>query len=386
MNNDAGGGPPILDAPQAAVAEDAGVTIAARRAAFSGTATFVELEASVNQAAGSVVAVQIPSSAFAQRSIAPAAGQVSVSLAAGRASTARLSPANPGSESFIEFTRVTLVRADGSSQDIDGRWRLPIATPADLAARLRLERLNGEGVADAGMRVSVEGAVRSTTETLVTVRFDAAEPLQQLGVPVATASGRSITGGLVSSQEGGRLVTYAFPATPFGSELVIRFGPFTRALPNGSWSARVDLGAILARNALSGRNRESASVSPADVEVLSGAPATFRSISFSDQVNNSLRPDEHNAVTFVLEGVLAPWAGARPVIAAVGAGGKTLDPGSVGAGYSKDPAGVLSSPRTEISFMYSDLADLKGPVIISYEGSPEGLVRGNWSLRLTPAR
>ncbi len=386
LNDGAGGGPPGLDTPQSASAESAGVRLTASRSGFSGTATFVEFTAAVPSGGPDAVEVEILAESFTSGSLGLAPGQPSVSISTAQPTIMRLGPASPGTEPIVEFNRVNLVRSDGSTVAVDGQWRLSLKPPENLRERLRLEYLAGSDVTDSGVRVSIEGAVRSVTETLLTVRIESTETLKQLGQPTILTKNGQLTGTLVSSDSEQRLATYAFPATAFGSATEIRFGPFTKSSAKEAWSAAIDLGAVLSRNAISGRNGESATVSAADLKMLSGVPIDLKSIRFTDSIVDSLQPGRNTAITFVFGRVLAPWEGPRPTFTATNAAGKSLDPGPIGAGYSKDTSGVISSPRTEVSFMYDAVSELRGSVVVSYEGLPEDLVRGNWTVKLAPVR
>jgi hypothetical protein len=68
----------------------------------------------------------------------------------------------------------------------------------------------------------------------------------------------------------------------------------------------------------------------------------------------------------------------------VGADGRPLVLGPAGYGYSQDASGVISNPRTELWIGYDRLDQIMGPVTITYEGASQEIVRGDWTLVLSP--
>jgi hypothetical protein len=46
---------------------------------------------------------------------------------------------------------------------------------------------------------------------------------------------------------------------------------------------------------------------------------------------------------------------------------------------------VVSNPRTDIDFLIDSLDDINGLVTITFTGHPEDTVRGDWTLKLSPA-
>jgi hypothetical protein len=222
----AGGVLPELDVRQSAVAEDAGVVVAARRAHFSGTATLVELEARLE---GTETAARL---AIEPTGISWSSGPLPDgygwwSAPAGSPGILRLTPVVPGQEASLEIRRITVFAAEGGTPEVrNGSWKLALDLPADLPKRVRTENLRGASVTDGGVTVTLEGAVRSTSETLITVRVTSAGPVSHVGEPTIVVDGKVLYGGLAAAREEGTLLTYTFPPTPFGSGVEVRFGPF----------------------------------------------------------------------------------------------------------------------------------------------------------------
>jgi hypothetical protein len=93
----------------------------------------------------------------------------------------------------------------------------------------------------------------------------------------------------------------------------------------------------------------------------------------------------------VLEGILGD-AGpsgdnergpARPFTAS-GAKGAPLDAQLVSQGYRQDIAGNIHSPETQVGLFYDSLEDLDGVITLNFLGDTQDLVRGDWSVRLSP--
>lgn len=377
-----GGSPPTLDVAQAAVSEDAGVRFSVGRAAFSGSATFVEVSAATTlpELAGAVRVLALAET-FSPASLRVGPGNRGLNVAVGTSSLARLSPVVLGSEATIAFTQVEVALADGSSRTLAGKWNLPLEAPRDLAQRLRVEQLRGAAGTANGITLTLDAAIRSSTETLVTVSVSGTAGVRPLAEPSILADGELLRGGLVAEQEGGRLLTYSFPPTPFGSEVTISFGPFVRLNDAGSGRVIVDVGAVLARTGARGDDQETLAVSPADTLLAEGALAGVRSLVFTERYGSNGRPAPAPSLRLIMNGALA---GMPTQIAVTGPNGKPFQAEVAGVGYSKDAAGTISSPRTEIVLAYDSLADLRGVFTVLWAGRDEELIRGDWSLTLSP--
>ncbi|MCO5200649.1 MAG: hypothetical protein M9925_02970 [Chloroflexi bacterium] len=159
--------------------------------------------------------------------------------------------------------------------------------PGDLASRLRVEHLGGGRIESGGVGISVEGAVRSTSETLLTVRIDSDDPVAQVGQPSMVAAGETLYGGLISRREDGQLLTYSFPPTKFGSMVQVSFGPLERALERTSGSVEIDLAAAMARAGLSGADGQETPLAAADVVRREGVELTPTLLTFTRVISSS---------------------------------------------------------------------------------------------------
>ncbi|GAB4327711.1 MAG: hypothetical protein Kow0010_11300 [Dehalococcoidia bacterium] len=374
--NSEGGLPPALDVRQDAVAEDGGIRVEALAAAFSGTGTFVELVVTItgnDYTDDGVTILRVKREHLGGTLRQPATG-AGLATVPGRAIIVRFDPLLPGEDAVLRITGFELQLAAGGRTMIAGRWELPITTPHDLASRLRLENLTGASATDAGIRVAIEGAVRSTTETLITIRVDSEMPVNHLGQPVMIADGRRLLGGLVAEREDGRLMTYTFPFTDFGQPAEIRFGPFVSRDATLAGSVQIDLGAVIARAGLTGTDDDRAEIVSVDFVSRSGAAPEPTHVGFLNLYN--VGPN----IVFHIPGIREDREGWT----IVSANGEELPVGYMGYGYQKDQSGVIHSPGTDVGVIYGTFDNLDGIVTITYEGATEEVVRGEWVIQLTP--
>ena len=372
-----------LDVPQSAVAEDAGLKFDIDNAAFSGTATFVDLGLTVRDEPNPIVRVRVAPGALDARSLVLAPGSDGFGASTARHGLVRLGPASPNGAA-LSFTSVDATREDGMHVTIAGHWALNLVLPPDLADRLRTESLVADGPAvDQSISVSVQAAMRSTSETLVTVHVESPEAISQLGQPTLLVSGRQFTGGSIAEQENGTLITYSFPPTPFGSPATVQFGPWVKVGASEAGSLTVDLGAVIARNSLTGADRETAEIIPSDTIETSGVMQPATSLRFSTIFNSTQYPGRHWTASVTSPGALRPNGPSS--FSVTGARGQKLDLAGIGVGYHKDAANVVSDPYTDVDFLIDSLDDIKGPVTITYEGQPEDTIHGDWTMSLKPA-
>jgi hypothetical protein len=385
----AGGTLPELDIKQTGSATDHGITVSATRAHFSGTATFIELkvQAEENDPSGTAEAVRaiIDPGDFRLDGAAVEFGLGGFSAPLASPGVVRLPPLSLRSEGQLQIQSVTLVAADETPpKPITGEWSIRLDLPGDLASRLRVEHLGGQRVEASGVAVSVEGAVRSTSETLVTVQFDSEQEVVQVGEPSMIVGGELLYGGLVSRREGGRLLTYSFPPTAFGSAVQVSFGPFERALGRTSGSVEIDLAAVIARAGLTGAFGEEAPITGADVLRRDGVELEPTLLTFRRVTSSSALGDNVPFISITFDGSFPPAGDGEQSYFAVTRSGKSLKPASAVTGYSKDLAGVVCCPRTEFGFFYDSLNDLAEPITVTYRGNASSLIRGDWRITLRP--
>ena len=372
-----------LDVRQTAISESQSIRFSLHRAAFSGTGTFFEVTAEVvgPSYGESVARVEVSPNSIAPSSVGLAPGSPGIRLVAGRPGVVRLAPISLADPPQLAFTQVQLYRADGTNETVTGTWALNVDMPDDIRGRLRTEHLAGPSVESSGVRVSVEGAVRSVAETVVTVRFSSAKDVSQLGEPALFDNGRRLSGGRISSQEQGTLVSYSFPPTEFGHGVRLSFGPFVTLGQPTNGSVRVDLGAVIARHSLSGESGEFAPVLASDNLDSSGAALSVTRLSFSDLYNSSSRPGKNRTLSITLAGAFP----GRPseVFSVTRSDGHPLEVVTGGVGFSKDAAGVVSEPRTDAGVLYANISDLDEPVTLTVVGRPQDVIRGEWQIDLT---
>lgn len=386
----AGGTLPELDVKQSGSATDQGITVSVTRAHFSGTATFVELEVRAEDddpsGPGRAVRAIIDPSDLRLDEAAVESGLGGFSAPLASPGVVRLPPLSLRGEGALQIRSVTLLAADETPpRAVTGEWSITLEVPGDLASRLRVEHLGGGRIESGGVVISVEGAVRSTSETLLTVRVDSEDPVAQVGQPSLITGGELLYGGLISRQEDRRLLTYSFPPTKFGSAVQVSFGPFERALGRTSGSVEIDLAAAMARADLSGADGQEAPIAAADVVRREGVELTPTLLTFTRVISSSGGKDSVlPAVRLTFDGAFPPVGGGEESYSAVTTSGKALRSGGSGVGYSKDLAGVVCCPRTEMWFFYDSPDDLAEPVTVTYRGNPSSLIRGDWRMTLQP--
>jgi hypothetical protein len=385
----AGGTLPALDVKQSGSATDQGITVSVTRAHFSGTATFAELEVRAEDndpsgAGGAVRAIIEPGDLLLDgAAVEFGLGGFSAPLAS--PGVVRLPPVSFRGEGALRVRSITLLMVDATpARAVAGDWNILLDAPGDFASRLRVEHLGGQRVEASGVAVAIEGAVRSTSETLVTVRIDSEQEVSQVGEPSMVAGGQRLYGGLISRREDDQLLTYSFPPTAFGSALQVSFGPFERALGRTSGSVEIDLAAAMARAGLSGALGEEAPIAPADVVRREGVELTPTLLAFTRVISSSVLGDNVPFISITFDGTFPPAGDGEQSYFAVTKSGKSLKLASAGIGYSKDVAGVVCCPRTEFGFFYDGLDDLAEPVTVTYRGNPSSLIRGDWRMTLQP--
>ncbi|PWB45255.1 MAG: hypothetical protein C3F10_08695 [Dehalococcoidia bacterium] len=386
----AGGTLPELDVKQSGSATDQGITVSLTRAHFSGTATFVELEVRAEDndpsGTGSAVRAIIDPSDLRLDEAAVESGFGGFSAPLASPGVVRLPPLLLRGEGTLQIQSVTLLAADETPpRAVTGEWSIRLEVPGDLASRLRVEHLGGGRIESGGVGISVEGAVRSTSETLLTVRIDSDDPVAQVGQPSMVAAGETLYGGLISRREDGQLLTYSFPPTKFGSMVQVSFGPLERALERTSGSVEIDLAAAMARAGLSGADGQETPLAAADVVRREGVELTPTLLTFTRVISSSGGKDSVlPAIRLTFDGAFPPAGGGEESYSAVTALGKALRSGGSGVGYSKDLTGVVCCPRTEMWFFYDSLNDLAETVTVTYRGNPSSLIRGDWRMTLRP--
>jgi hypothetical protein len=367
---------------QGASATDQGVEVRATGAAFSGTGTHVEL---IIDASGfeegrehGVERVTIRESALIESDlplVAASAGGV-IRVPAGEPFLIRFGPADPLQPPTIVLSALDLLLESGEPVRVQGDWQLPLAYPQDIAARLARQELAPDGEAtDAGVTMVVEGAVRSTTETVVTVRVEAPAGVSLLGRPRLRVGDQRFDGVVAGSSEDGSLLELAFPPTAFGQSAVVELGPFMQQQPDSGGSITFDLGLVAQRGGVSGAFLDSAIVTERDI-LSDSAAAELVGILIS-------RAGSQKLLRLELEGAAFPGGTRGTVLRSED--GAEFGVSRAATGFRKDATGtIVGNGWTTLSFRLEDeLADLSGVWTLT-TATPSEIVRGTWQVQLTP--
>jgi hypothetical protein len=372
--------PPRPDVPLHAAAVSSGIRLELTRAAFSASATYIELTATVVDGTSGVRLLRIPAAALTARSLSIVGDGAAVP--AGQPSVVRFSAPVMGRAMVIEATAVEIIIQEGTRDVRGGLWTLELDAPGDLAARLRSEVLVGGPADDAGIRVAPEGILRTTTETLVTLRIDSDVPVSQLGQPVLISGGRLLQGGLVGEAEDGRLITFAFPPTRFGDPATLKVGPFVSRGAASTGSVGIDLGAILVRHGMDGAHNQSAPILDFDATSAAGAELAPARIQFDGLCQSSRRPGM-KCLKVEIAGI---WEPPSTTLTVSDAAGRTVPSTITETGYTKDPTGAIGGGSTVIRLYYNSLDELRTQVEIVVIGHPSETIRGEWTMSLEPLR
>jgi hypothetical protein len=367
--------------PQFLETVDAGIRATITRATFSGTATFVEMQFDVvdTMKYPGARSVELRRTDFdvERGAIAPSVESFTAPL--GSALPMRMDPV-VGDRATVTFRALTVVQADGSRIDVPGTWQLNLSLPENIDSLRRVERLSTPVLSESGVTVAVEGAVRSVNETVVTVRFDAAEDVRQVGQPwIEGDDGERLFGAPV--QRSGAVETYAFPFTDWGSELRVHFGPFLGAGEALAGTVRLDLGRVIEREGLTGADRETATLFADDSVAFGDLPAAD-SVRFTGVFQSTGR-QEDRAVWISFPGVF-DTPGDQPGFEATDAFGDPITVAATRVSLGQSITGSVGTPRTMVLLPFQSLDQLDGVVTIVYAGDPDRLIRGDWDLRLVP--
>jgi hypothetical protein len=302
-----------------------------------------------------------------------------------RATVVRFHPLRPMQHPEIVVQSLTLV-GDERTFAVEGTWHLQLATPANLAESLQLEHLAGGTSNQAGISISVVSAVRSTTETRVTVLIDSALPVDVLALPTLLDDGRLLTGGPVEESPDGSRITYRFPRTEFGSDVSLRFGSFVRDEEAEAGTVSIDLASAIVRDSVApGRGHWTdgpwIEVRQSEADQISGG---LELVPFAAVLDARITPIQgrQHALRVAFHGRLD--GGATDFIAS-GADGTQLPYGAKSHGYSRDVAGVLTSPHTEIWLGYDTMDQIDGTITVTFLGGSEArTIEGPWEILLAP--
>lgn len=376
-----------VDIVQKTEATDSGITLRAGESSFSGTGTYIRFQVVLDPTTGidldNVARILVPQDG---KGGSPewTSNRAPVVLGAngGTETTLRMPPIQSTGPLQIRITALDFVSFDLETTRVNGDWALTIQLPDDLTGVGRLEQLSLGSAMDEGIEVNVLSALRSRSETVITVQAkdaSGAAPVL-LTQPVLLAGDSRLMGGVVDTKEDGSVLTFSFPPTPFGSPVTLELGPWTRVAGAGPDFTTVDLGRVLQRQGVRGKRGESAAISPADILSRDASTSPVLSVTFgAGQDNGVLTP----MITFILKGNYE-WAAPRD-LAAVKPDGSVAIPKSWGSSYRKDAAGTVTGGTSNFSYELFSLDEWDGVVTI-HHGNASSIVRGDWGITLKPVK
>lgn len=369
-----GNEPPELTVPQDAAVSFNGISFQATRAEYSGTATFVEL---VVAAPKGVARVYVAADGFQPGSLRPT-GDGSLTLPVGRPVVVRMRPVE-GAPVSLMVGEVTLIAdAVRPEQRISGPWHLHLSTPPDLAKRLWTERLTpGSGEEQRGITLSPIGAIRSATETLVTINLSGGDSISDLMLPTTIIDGARVGGSLIERDIIGGNLVFSFPATPRGTTLTVEMSELIRDRTSASTGfIDIALGEIMRRNGLTASFRERATVAPQDV---TAPPGTHVSVIDIDFARTSDKVESADILGVRITGTFNSTDGFNLVLP----DGSSVPAEIVTSAFASDAGGNLAQGWTRLAFRVGDTSLLDGTVRLNL-GAPSEIIAGAWTVTFDP--
>lgn len=347
----------LQELPQAATAEARGVSLQAIGAAFSGTETIIRLKVTVtdrSQVSGAAGGQEVGDIQPDRDGFDPAgwagytlqaettrAGELLVKL------PAMVPDAKYNGAVTVRFVALTLHLARGDVR-LPGSWNLVLdgPAPADLAATVRIEKLQSASLGVGSQAIAVTG-LRSTSETTLTVALP--KTLLVVGQPVLKADSGPVAA--LSVAKDGDLVELTFPPTPFGKSVTLDLGPV--AVPDRAGAERftVAMSAALAR---------AGDVAPDGTFAVAAADVT------AGRADHVLAGQKGSYVgrDWVGIRVLGTYHTESGVPTFFDQDGKQLDVAHVQVGYSKDAEGNVLPGVTDIAAFVGDPAKLTSLTMI----------------------
>jgi hypothetical protein len=374
-----------VDLVQGAEARDHGVMVRATAASFSGTGTYVRLQLEFDDTSGVNIAnvrrVVVPQDG---KGGSPewVAGLAPVVLGAfGKSdTTVRMQPITGPQPLAIFITAIDVQLVSGETTRINGNWRLAIDVPKDYQAATRVESLQGPAALDQGVGVSVLSALRSRSETLVTVQVSGLESPVVLGEPALVVGNRRLTGGVVDRKEQGTVLTLSFPPTAFGQDARLVLGPFTTEAAGRDAFTSIDLARVFGRQHVTGQLRESAAIGPGDIASANWATSPVRAVDFVSALENGVAAP---LIRFTFVGNVE--RSRSEDLRAVLPSGKVVVANGWGSSYRKDGSGTIFEGTSDVSYSLASFEEWNGVVTI-FHGKQSKIIRGEWSSVLSPAR
>lgn len=380
-----GGGPelpsvqksPPFPSLQNATASADGIRVALTSAQFSGTATMLAVSVTPeNPPVSQVQEIAIRRASLTGGSLQPLA-DAQGGLVAGKSAAQfllRMTPVQGAGPAGLQISTIDVMFRDGSARVLNGPWTLPVAVPADVSQLLDSQVLRAGAPASlGGVSVSIAAAVRSETETLVTVHIAGPSGVQFLEVPTLTCNGRVYQGRLMSSP-GGSDLSYTFPATPIGAAASLTMRDAVQPTAGAGRYVDVDLARAMARDGLSGASGDQGVLLPTDVVSTNAPELTPSFIQFIGQGGPGVK--------IMLGSALTPgqFGGSRPML--ILPDGSSVSATTIGTGFDHDATGAITGGHSNVEFLLPT-SRLKGVVRISV-GSQDSVITGAWTVSLQP--
>lgn len=356
-----------------------GIQLDLESAQFSGSATMLALGVSVARSPATPIReIVILRDAFGGGALQPLADPAGHATGDGSADfVLRMNPVSGPGDVSLQISKVELVLADGSDRMISGEWKLAVSVPSDVSQHLGAQGLtSGSSASAQGVAASVASAIRSETETLVTVDVQGADGVQSLGVPTLTSGGSQYQGRLLSSP-GGKTLTYQFPPTLMGATATLTLsGAVVPESATGGRFVDVDLQRAMQRDGLSGRAGDDGPLSPSDVVSTNAPTLTPTELAFREGSTGL-------GVTLTLGSALTPgqFGGGRPTLTL--ADGSAVEAEGVTTSFNHDATGAIVSGQSAVFFPVSP-SKITGVVRVSV-GSEFHVLPGSWTIQLTPS-
>lgn len=365
---------------QHSTATASGVQLALNSAQFSGTATMLALTVTPqNPPASDVRAITIPMSAFGAGTLHPMGNPLGGAVGTQQSARliARMTPVDGPGAPTVDITMIDVAMKDGTNRQVAGNWVVTVSPPSNIDALLKKEVLTaGTGASVEGVTASIASAVRSETETLVTIHVAGTPGVQFLGIPTLTVSGKQYQGRLLSAPAGFENLTYSFPPTAFGASATLGLSGAVKPVNTTGGYVDVNLGEAMSRDGLTGKAGEEGVLLDSDVVSENVASLTPTELQFVDA------GAQGTGVRITLGTPLTPgqFGGSRPELTLPD--GSTVGASGVGTGYNHDASGAITSGQSMVTFLV-DPSRVRGVVRISV-GSQQEVLPGTWSIGLQP--
>ena len=374
---------PPLTTSQGAFSSVSGFAVRLHAATFSGTGTWVEVEISPTsgRTLDDIVALSVPPEALRQSTLYPIdAGDGRLTLPRGGGPTIlRFAPLESGQEeAMIVIESLDLELVSGEVQRVNGRWVLPLVIPEDIEPYLRREELQATGEAnDSGISVRVLSAIRSSSEMTITVEVTSDSQVTPLSEATLSVNGVDLTGGIAREMEGGRLLEFIFPPSPFGTSAELSLGPWTSARTSADVATDVDMAKVLARAVPDAEGNTNSPVTRFDVLSINRDSTPVRSVqTAAAMINGILVPTLQVTLSGNFEGSDEPMH-------IVFEDGTRISAVLQTSAYRKDLAGTISSGQSVVTFPLGDI-ERWHQVIRLYHGVGNAVTRGTWTIGLVP--